>query len=101
MIHYCYFADLSRGGGLETYLASVLNYQIPGVSDRIIASLKGIDQSQFQLLHLHGPECGKELLGEIRGECPVVYTIHNHNTYCPSGTKYLRMSQSCCDRNSS
>lgn len=101
MINHCYSADINKGGGVETYLTSLLNYQIPGVRDCIIPSLKNIDQSQFKLLHLHGPECGEELLGEIRGECPVIYTLHNHNIYCPSGNKYLNTSKTCCDRNMS
>jgi glycosyltransferase involved in cell wall biosynthesis len=82
------------GGGIKTYVESLLAFQMSGVSDRIITSLKEIDQSQFRLLHLHGAD----LLGEISGECPSVYTLHNHDAYCPSGTKYLTISKSCCDR---
>jgi glycosyltransferase involved in cell wall biosynthesis len=85
---------MEAGGGIKTYVKSLLNSQMSGVSDRIIPTLKDIDQSQFQLLHLHGAD----LLGEISGECPSVYTLHNHDAYCPSGTKYLTASKSCCDR---
>jgi glycosyltransferase involved in cell wall biosynthesis len=85
---------MGAGGGIKTYVESLLNSQMSGVSDRIISTLKDIDQSQFQLLHLHGAD----LLGEISGECPSVYTLHNHDAYCPSGTKYLTASKSCCDR---
>ena len=94
MIHHCYMFDIRAGGGVETYLSSLLRLRFPDVSDRVLTSLKDLDQSQFKLLHVHGAE----LLSEITGECPVIYTLHNHNPYCPSGTKYLTASKSCCDR---
>jgi glycosyltransferase involved in cell wall biosynthesis len=94
-IYQCSSIDLNTsGGGIETYLTSLLQHQIPNVSDHILTSLKDLDQSQFKLLHLHDPE----LLGEVRGECPVLYTLHNHNPYCPSGNKFLANSGVSCDR---
>jgi glycosyltransferase involved in cell wall biosynthesis len=94
-IHHCYSSLMGAGGGIKTYVESLLNHQMSSsVSDQILPSLKNIDQSQFRLLHLHGAE----LLDEVSGECPSVYTLHNHDAYCPSGTKYLRASKSCCDR---
>jgi glycosyltransferase involved in cell wall biosynthesis len=93
-IYHCYSNLLSGGGGVKTYVESLLDYQMPGVSDRVIYSLRDVEQSQFKLLHLHGGDS----LGELRGECPVIFTLHNHNAYCPSGTKYLAANKSCCDR---
>lgn len=93
-IYHCYSNLLSGGGGVKTYVESLLNYQISGVSDRVIHSLQDIEQSQFKLLHLHGGDS----LKDIRSQCPVIYTAHNHDVYCPSGTKYLAANQSCCDR---
>jgi glycosyltransferase involved in cell wall biosynthesis len=94
MIHHCSTVNIKGGGGIETYLSSLLQCKLPDVSDRILTSIKDLDQSQFKLLHLHG----SELLGEVRGECPILYTLHNHNPYCPSGNKYLATSGASCDR---
>jgi glycosyltransferase involved in cell wall biosynthesis len=93
-IYHCSAVDIIGGGGIETYLSSLLEFKLSDVSDRILTSIKNLDQSQFKLLHLHG----SELLEEVRSECPVLYTLHNHNPYCPSGNKYLSASGVSCDR---
>jgi glycosyltransferase involved in cell wall biosynthesis len=97
MIHHCSTVDIRAGGGIETYLSSLLQSRFPDVSDCVLTSLKDLDQSQFKLLHVHG----QPLLGELKGECPTIYTLHNHSAYCPSGTKYLAMSGARCERNMS
>ena len=91
MIHHC-CGDI--GGGVKTYLASLVRYRLTDVSDRVITSLENIDHSQFKLLHLHDPQ----LLKELQGECPSIYTLHSHSSYCPSGSKYLAAPGVCCDR---
>jgi glycosyltransferase involved in cell wall biosynthesis len=93
MIHHC-ISTLSAGGGMQTYVKSLLQHHPPNVSDRVLFSIEDVDQSQFDLLHVHD----QEQLWAVRGECPVVFTLHNHSTYCPSGTKYLEMSHKCCNR---
>jgi glycosyltransferase involved in cell wall biosynthesis len=93
-IHHCSVVDIRGGGGIETYLSSLLQFKLDNVSDHILTSIKDLDQSQFKLLHFHE----SEMLGEVRGECPALYTLHNHNPYCPSGTKYLTASGTSCDR---
>jgi glycosyltransferase involved in cell wall biosynthesis len=92
-IHYS-LCGLGCGGGVDTYVKSLLQAQPPNVSPQVITSLKNIDQSQFKLLHVQE----QQLVWDITGECPVVYTLHNHSPYCPSGTKYLAVSGTCCDR---
>ncbi|MBW4615426.1 MAG: glycosyltransferase family 4 protein [Desmonostoc vinosum HA7617-LM4] len=94
MIYHCSQADIRGGGGIETYVASLVSSQISGVSDRTITSLHNLDQRQFKLLHIHD----QNLLAELRQECPAVFTLHNHSTYCPSGTKYLENRATVCDR---
>ncbi|BAY13427.1 glycosyltransferase family 4 protein [Calothrix sp. NIES-2098] len=94
MIYQCSAANLSGGGGIETYVASLVLSQISGISDRAIASLKNVDQRQFKLLHVHDAD----MLGDLRQECPVIFTLHNHSSYCPSGTKYLADRGVECDR---
>ncbi len=94
MIHQCLSPSLSGEGGARSYVECLLNHSRPGMSYRVLTSLKDVDQNQFGLLHVHGAE----LLIEIYGECPVIYTLHNHNPYCPSGTKYLAAGKLCCDR---
>jgi len=83
-IHYS-LCGLGCGGGVDTYVKSLLQAQPPNVSPQVITSLKNIDQSQFKLLHVQE----QQLVWDITGECPVVYTLHNHSPYCPSGSKYL------------
>jgi glycosyltransferase involved in cell wall biosynthesis len=98
LIHHCYsnFPTLDDGG-MATYVRSLLNERSPNVSPTVLSSLKNFDQSQCLLLHVHG----RPPLQELTGECPVVYSHHNHSSYCPSGTKYLATSKSQCDRNMS
>jgi len=95
LIHHCSLVDLKGGGGIETYLASLLKISQSDVSTQVLKSLNTIDQKQFKLLHVHD----YRLLPEISGECPTIFTAHNHITYCPSGTQYLEISKRCCDRN--
>ncbi|MEN9869784.1 MAG: alpha-D-kanosaminyltransferase, partial [Cyanobacteriota bacterium] len=92
MIYQC--THKVPSGGIETYLSSLYIYQIDGMSDGVITSLRNIEQSQCKLLHIHLPE----ILEEITGECPVIYTIHGPGTFCPSLTQYLTASKSCCER---
>jgi glycosyltransferase involved in cell wall biosynthesis len=101
MIYQCSNVDISGGGGIETYVASLLNYRLPDMSDRLITSLKDVDLSQFKLLHIHNQALLVELRGECSLKCPSIYTLHNHSSYCPSGTKYLKVRGVCCDRNMS
>lgn len=56
LIYQCSNFDVGEGGGVETYLASLFEHRPPEVSDRVIRSLKNVDQSQFKLLHLHSPD---------------------------------------------
>jgi glycosyltransferase involved in cell wall biosynthesis len=92
-IHYC-LSGVGCGGGVDTYVKSLLQAQPPHVSPQVITWLKNIDQSQFKLLHVQE----QQLVWDITGECPTVYTLHNHSPYCPSGSKYLTMSGTSCDR---
>lgn len=92
-IHYC-SSTVGVPGGIDTYVKSLLQAQPPNVSLEVITSLKDIDQSQFKLLNIQD----QELVWEITGECPVVYTLHNHTPYCPSGTKHLSARGIACDR---
>ncbi|WP_414528241.1 glycosyltransferase family 4 protein [Nodularia chucula] len=94
MIYHCSQADIRGGGGVETYVESLVNAKIPGVSDRAITSLANVEQKYFKLLHLHDVD----MLGELREECPAIFTLHNHSSYCPSGTKYLTNWGKVCDR---
>lgn len=96
MIQHC-VTILSRQGGVQTYVNSLLRNQTSSTNSSTINLLEGIDQSQFGLLHLHDPK----QLQALSGQCPAVFTLHNHSTYCPSGTKYLPSRQACCERSMS
>ncbi|WYL97100.1 MAG: glycosyltransferase family 4 protein [Gloeotrichia echinulata IR180] len=95
IISHCSSFNVGVGGGVETYLASLLGQRLPNVSDDPIKSLENIDQSQFKLLHFHS----QDLLLQLTGKCPAVFTVHNHSPYCASGTKYLGNQQVTCNRN--
>ncbi|GFE68204.1 glycosyltransferase family 4 protein [Chroococcus sp. FPU101] len=94
MIYQCIPSSLNVDGGVKNYVKSLLDWRIPNTSDNILTTLQNIRLEQFDLLHIHGAE----LLGEIWHKCPVIYTLHNHNSYCPSGTKYLTANQLSCER---
>jgi glycosyltransferase involved in cell wall biosynthesis len=95
LIYHCYpNFPIQDDGGMAVYVRSLLNYHSPNVSAHVLESLKGVNQRQCKLLHIHG----RPLLKELDGSCPVVYTHHNHSSYCPSGTKYLANSKIQCDR---
>ncbi|BBD57821.1 group 1 glycosyl transferase [Nostoc sp. HK-01] len=94
MIHHCTNTNINGGGGIETYVASLVNARIIEVSDRPLDSIQTVDQKQFKLLHIHDPE----FLADLREECPAIFTLHNHCSYCPSGTKYLADRDKICDR---
>lgn len=93
MIHHC-ISTLKPNGGVQTYIKSLLTHRSPNVSEEVIFSLKDVDQHQFDLLHIHD----QEQLWAFQGKCPAIFTLHNHSTYCPSGTKYLTTGHLCCDR---
>ena len=95
LIYQCSNFEVGGGGGVETYLASLFEHRPPDISDRVIKSLNNVDQSQFKLLHIHSPD----LLLQLTGECPTIFSVHNHSFYCPSGTKYLAGQHTVCDRN--
>ncbi|MHC5935302.1 glycosyltransferase family 4 protein [Nostoc sp.] len=95
LIYQCSNFDIGGSGGVETYLGSLFEHRPDDVSDRVIKSLKNVDQSQFKLLHIHSPD----LLLQLTGECPTIFSVHNHSFYCPSGTKYLAGQRTICDRN--
>ena len=85
---------VSSVGGIESYLNGLLT-SLPDMYDQgIVNSLDGFDQSQSTLLHVHDAE----ILKSITNQCPAVYTVHNHNLYCPSGSKYLHGQERVCDR---
>ncbi len=92
MIHHC-ITTLERKGGMQTYIRSLLEHQT-NASQETVNLLEIGKQSQFDMLHLHEPK----QLSALTRECPTVFTLHNHSTYCPSGTKYFSTAQECCDR---
>jgi glycosyltransferase involved in cell wall biosynthesis len=96
-IHHCNSGYPHTGGGITTYIQSLLIGQGKNVSNHVLTSLTDIDQSHCKLLHVH---CSF-LLEELTGECPIVYTLHNHSPYCPSGRKYFSSWEKNCNRNMS
>ncbi len=95
LIYHCSSFNVGQGGGVESYLGYLLEHELPGVSNQAVKLIEDINQSQCQLLHLHSVD----LLLHLTGECPSVFTVHNHSLYCPSGTKYLAEQQVICPRN--
>ncbi|MFM7406067.1 MAG: glycosyltransferase family 4 protein [Cuspidothrix sp.] len=100
-IYHCSPVDIVGGGGLETYIAALINSQNSELinygtqpEEFVIGSLKNINQSEYELLHIHDPD----MLRYFREECPAVLTIHNHSSYCSSGTKYLADRGKICNR---
>ncbi|TYQ31077.1 glycosyltransferase family 4 protein [Pseudanabaena sp. UWO310] len=93
-IQHCSTCSIASVGGIESYLNGLL-ISLPEIYDpQIVNSLDDIDQSQSKLLHVHDAA----LLKSLNNQCPAVYTLHNHNIYCPSGSKYLSNQKAVCDR---
>ncbi|NUN64434.1 glycosyltransferase family 4 protein [Pseudanabaena biceps] len=82
------------GGGVKSYIDGLLD-ALPEMYDPdLITSLNNLDQSKYQLLHIHEGE----MLSSLTNLCPAVYTLHNHHPYCPSGSKYFPTRHVACDR---
>ena len=93
-IYHCAGAGAIVGGGIKTYVDGLYAVIQDAFGSEIISNLADHDQSSFKLLHVHEPTA----LTQIANQCPVVFTAHNHDVYCASGTKYLKSTQSSCDR---
>ena len=93
-IYHCAGAGAIVGGGIKTYVDGLYEVAQDAFGKEIISDLTDYDQSFFKLLHVHSPN----ILTKLTNQCPVVFTAHNHDVYCASGTKYLRSTQSTCDR---
>jgi len=86
--------EASFGGGIKSYLDGLLATLPDMYAQDIVLSLANIDQSEYRLLHIHDAV----ILKDLKSECPAIYTLHNHNPYCPSGSKYLLTQGKVCDR---
>jgi glycosyltransferase involved in cell wall biosynthesis len=91
-IYHC-ITQLNENGGMQTYIRSLLKYQ--NRSDEHVINLHTSNsQNNFQMLHLHDPN----QVSVLNNHCPAIFTLHNHSTYCPSGRKYFKTQEHCCDR---
>lgn len=68
LVYHCFDINAALGGGVETYLETLINARPLGGSDQIISCLRGHDQSRYGLLHVHE----RHLLRQLSGECPTV-----------------------------
>ena len=93
-IYHCSANIAIAGGGVKTYVNGLYASMPDTFGADIIANPLDYDQSHFKLLHIHETSA----LEQVNNQCPVVFTAHNHDAYCASGTKYLSASKSSCDR---
>jgi glycosyltransferase involved in cell wall biosynthesis len=93
-IYHCSASGAIAGGGVKTYVDGLYTAMPETFGAEIIANPRDYDQSAFKLLHIHETSA----LAQVTNQCPVVFTAHNHDVYCASGTKYLSASKSSCDR---
>lgn len=93
-IQHCAGYLATAGGGIKSYVDGLLASSPDMYVQGVVTSLANIDQSQYLLLHMHDGY----LLADLRDQCPAIYTLHNHDLYCPSGSKYLRSQYTVCDR---
>ena len=93
-IYHCSASTAIAGGGVKTYVDGLYMVMPNTFGSEIIANPKDYDQSDFKLLHIHETSA----IAQVSNSCPVVFTAHNHDVYCASGTKYLSASKSSCDR---
>ena len=93
-IYHCSANIAIAGGGVKTYVNGLCTAMPDTFGRDIIANPLEYDQSHFKLLHIHETST----LTQVKNQCPMVFTAHNHDVYCASGTKYLSASKSSCDR---
>lgn len=93
-IYHCSASLAVGGGGVKTYVDGLLAALPELFSTQMLPSLRDVDQKALRLVHIHEVQ----RLSEVSGECPVVFTAHNHDAYCPSGNKYLSHPQQVCER---
>ncbi len=93
-IYHCSASLAVGGGGVKTYVDGLLAAVPDLFSTQMLPSLQGLDQSRFRLVHIHEVQ----RLSEVSGACPVVFTAHNHDAYCPSGNKYLSHTKQICEQ---
>jgi glycosyltransferase involved in cell wall biosynthesis len=92
-IKHCFdFSDTSFGG-IESYLRGIVASLSNEWKQEVIKSLDSL--APDDLLHIHAPT----FLHQFHHQCPAVHTVHNHDLYCPSGSKYLHGQAKVCDRN--
>jgi glycosyltransferase involved in cell wall biosynthesis len=91
-IKHCFdFSDTSFGG-IESYLRGIVSLLADQREQEVINRLDNLLPDD--LLHIHAPT----FLQQFNHQCPAVHTVHNHDLYCPSGTKYLYGQARVCDR---
>lgn len=93
-IYHCSASAAVAGGGIKTYINGLYAAMPDTFAEEIIANPLDYDQSHFQLLHIHESNG----LLHLRNHCPAVFTAHNHDVYCASGSKYFTVTKSSCDR---
>lgn len=93
-IYHCSAGIAIAGGGVKTYVDGLYAAMPDTFGTEIIANPKDHDQSAFKLLHIHETSA----IAQVNNSCPVVFTAHNHDVYCASGTKHLSVRKSSCDR---
>ncbi len=93
-IYHCSASSAIAGGGIKTYVNGLYVVMPDTFGSEIIANPRDYDQSEFKLLHVHETSA----IAQVSNSCPVVFTAHNHDVYCASGTKYLSGSKSTCER---
>lgn len=93
-IYHCSASMAIAGGGIKTYVNGLYKALPDAFAEEIIANPSDYDQRDFKLLHLHETNA----LAQINKQCPAIFTAHNHDVYCASGTKYFLTNKSGCDR---
>ncbi|MCS7034505.1 MAG: glycosyltransferase family 4 protein [Phycisphaerae bacterium] len=91
-----FIPDPAGVGGLERYVSRLVDAQssaghevclLAGVQGLAGAAIQGV-----QVLHAHG------LLPQGVTQVPLVRHVHGHWPYCPSGSRFLGLRDSACNR---
>jgi glycosyltransferase involved in cell wall biosynthesis len=82
------------GGGVKTYVDALYGEMGDSFAPDFLGSLAAVDPATAALLHVHE----ENMLRDYPGTVPMLFTAHNHNAYCPSGTRYFSALQAPCDR---
>lgn len=81
-------------GGVKTYVDMLLSEQNSSYNRVVFNSMQNLKRHSLDLLHFQEPD----FLSSFDYSIPALVSLHNHDAYCASGTKFFRADGIECSR---